>query len=417
MRRYYLIDHKLLFLFGFVFYLFTPFLVGQFNLFAGFPGMDLYQGFYDRIPKSQLTAYVLITLSWLPAFFLGHFCFKLFRPYKRSLELFPASVTSYGASYIGIALFIVLILFTWLARGSFGSSYTVYDFSSRGKLSTLMVIFNFFLLYQLVSKQKISMLLAGGTILTSLVLLLIGGRLYVIQTFLTFLLYKTSFAEKRWRGWQIAGFAVLLFLIATALGVWRMGGDFNVNNAGYSLLAEPAFTWFSTSTFLISNDIPMFNIPANFLTSFLNLVPNTFFSLRSFVVTPAAMGYSYENPLGADSVWTNYIINFGAIGSFFFVFITGFMLSFLRHLSENNRFWAVYYLLVCGMLPFQFFRDGFFIINKQLFFNFLVIPGVLLVVLKFVYYLVAKHSGSHTAAHAPSTLYPLPPPPPTEVGG
>ena len=104
------------------------------------------------------------------------------------------------------------------------------------------------------------------------------------------------------------------------------------------------------------------------------------------MVSTQGMGYVYQNPLGADSVWSTFVINFGSVGSFFFIFCTGFMLNFLRHLSENNRFWAAYYILVCGMLPFQFFRDGFYIINKQLFFNFLLLPALILIVLKFVQY-------------------------------
>jgi len=116
------------------------------------------------------------------------------------------------------------------------------------------------------------------------------------------------------------------------------------------------------------------------------MVPNTLFSLKSFIVSAQGMGYSYKNPLGADSVWSTVVINFGSAGSFLFIFLTGFFLNFLRHLSENNRFWAVYYILVCSILPFQFFRDGFYIINKQLFFNFLILPAIVLVALKFIQY-------------------------------
>jgi hypothetical protein len=94
------------------------------------------------------------------------------------------------------------------------------------------------------------------------------------------------------------------------------------------------------------------------------------------------MGYSYVNPFGADSIWTSLVINFGSIGSFLFIFFTGFLLNMLRHLSESSRFWAVYYILVCAMLPFEFFRTGFFILNKELFFNFLFLPMIIGVVMR-----------------------------------
>ncbi len=386
MRRYYLIDHKILFFFGYIFYLFTPYIVGTTNAFKGFQGMEMFQGFFKLIPKDKLLAYILITLSWLPAFYLGHFLYKLCKPYKRTLQIFPASFTSYGVSYIAVLLIAVLLIFTYISRNSLLGNYQVYDAGARGKMSTLLVIFNFFLLYQLLTKQKVSYVLITGTIITAILLLSMGGRMYVIQTFIIYLVYKTSYAPKRWKPVQIISFALAALMIGSWVGTFRMGTAFNLNRGLYSLMAEPVFTWFSTSTFLIANNIPVINFPANFFTSFLNLIPNTLFSLKAYMVTAQGMGYVYQNPLGADSVWSTVIINFGSVGSFFFMFITGFMMNFLRHLSENNRFWAVYYILVCGMLPFQFFRDGFYIINKQLFFNFLILPAIILGVLKFIQY-------------------------------
>jgi uncharacterized membrane protein YsdA (DUF1294 family) len=302
------------------------------------------------------------------------------------LQFFPASYTSLGASYVAVLLIAVLMLFTYISRNSLLGNYQLYDSGARGKMSTLLVIFNFFLLYQLLSKQKLSYVLVAGTIITAILLLSMGGRMYVIQTFIIYLVYKTSFAAKRWKIPQIILFAVAALFLGSWVGTYRMGTAFNMNRGLYSLMAEPVFTWFSTSTFLIGNDIPVVNFPTNFLTSFLNLVPNTIISFKSYMVSTQGMGYVYQNPLGADSVWSTFVINFGSVGSFFFISFTGFMLNFLRHLSENSRFWAAYYILVCGMLPFQFFRDGFYITNKQLFFNFLLLPALILIVLKFVQY-------------------------------
>jgi hypothetical protein len=390
MKRYYLIDHKILFLFGYIFYLFTPYLIGVTDVFQGFPGMELYRGFFKRIPESKLITYAGITLFWLPSFYLGHLCFKFLKPFKRSLQRFPETAADKGLPYVILLLLFVLLPFTYISRNSIFGSYDSYDIGARGKMSTLLVVFNFFLSYQMITRQRVSMLLVIGTISTALLLLTMGGRMYVMQTFIIFLIYKTSFAEKRFTAFQIITVSILGFLIAGFVGVQRLGASFSIEKATYSLLAEPAFTWFSTSTYLISNDIPLFNIPQNFLTSFLNLVPNTFFSLQPYVVSTQAMVVNYESPLGADSIWTNIVINFGSVGSFFFLFITGFILNFLRHLSENNRFAAVYYIMVCSILPFQFFRDGFYILNKQLFFNFLILPGMVLITLKFLQYALLR---------------------------
>jgi hypothetical protein len=397
MKKYYLIDHKWLFLFGFIFYLFVPIFVGITSVFKGFPGMELYRGFFDKIPKDKIQVYVVISFSWGIAFYLGHFCFKLLQPKKTNLHLFNTNTADYGIPSTGVLLLFVLVLFAYLARNSILRGYASYDIAARGKLSTLLIIFNFFLLYQLVSIRKLSWFLITGVVITCILLLSMGGRMYVFQTLIVVLIYKTSFAPKPWKLYQIITVAIAGFFIGSISGIWRLGGSYNLSKAGYSFFAEPVFTWISTSTFLIANKIPLINFPLNFLTSFFNLIPNTFVSLKPYIITSQGMGYSYLSPLGADSIWSTYIINFGVIGSFMFIFLTGFILNLLRHLSEKNRFCAVYYILICGMLPFQFFRDGFYIINKQLFFNFLFVPGIILIVLKLIRYFNVKPAG----------LYPL----------
>jgi hypothetical protein len=399
MKQYFRIDHRILFLLGYIFYLFTPLIVGYFNFFEGYPGIDLYKGFFKQIPENKITAYILITLSWLPAFYAGHFIFKLCKPYKRSLQLFSKTADSSNVPLIAVLLFSVLVIFVLLGRGSLFGGYATYDANVRGKFSTLLVIYDFFLVYQLITKQKISILLIAGCILTSFFLLTMGGRMYVFQTLVILLVFKTSFARKKWNLKQINFILVTGLFAGSALGVWRQNMSFNFSKASYSFFAEPVFTWFSTSTFLINNKISLINFPLNFLTSFFNLVPNTFFSLRQYVVSTQDMGFITQSPLGADSVWSTLIINFGSIGSFLFILVTGFMLNLLRHNSENSRFGAVYYIMVCGLLPFQFFRDGFYIINKQLFFNFLLLPGFILLVLRFL-----RYAPSEKSIHKPDAV-------------
>ncbi|MBI3883104.1 MAG: hypothetical protein HY305_02525 [Sphingobacteriales bacterium] len=219
-NKYYLIDHKLLFLFGFVFYLLTPYIVGVTDTLHGFPGMELYHGFFKRIPQNKLTVYIIITLAWFISFYCGHLCFKLARPYKRTLKLFPSAAADYGISYVGLFLLILLFVFTYLGRESLFAGYASYDIGTRGKISTLLVTFNFFLLYLLISQQRISyFFVVIGTVGTVILLLSMGGRMYVFQTLIIILVYKTSFATRQWKGYQIigvmfAGFIVGLFFFS-----------------------------------------------------------------------------------------------------------------------------------------------------------------------------------------------------------
>jgi O-antigen polysaccharide polymerase Wzy len=387
-----MIDHRHLFLFGYFFYFFTPLVAGHFNLFPGYPGMELYQQFFQLIPQDKVASYTVITLLWLPAFFAGHLLFAFFKPARQQVQLFNATPLSLSTNYAAVLLVLVLVLFAFISRNSLFGGYGSYDIGARGKMSTLLVIFNFFLVYQLITNQKISKILLTGTFITALLLLSMGGRMYVFQTVVIILVYKTSFAPKRWQWHHIGLFSVAAFFAGGIAGIWRMGASVNLQRALYSFFAEPVFTWFSTSTYLINNDPPLINMPLNFLTSFLNLIPNSIISFKPYVVSTASMVKGYESPLGADSLWSNLVINFGTAGSFVFLMFTGFFLNLLRYLSAKSRFAAVYYILVLGMIPFQLFRDGFYILNKQLLFNFFFFPALILLVLKVLIYAAAKNT-------------------------
>ena len=361
-------------------------LLGGTNAFAGFPGVDLFQQFFNLIPSAQLNKYLIITIAWLPCFFLGHFCYRLINPYQATIKTFLPDAISGSVWTVGILLCIALLIFTWLGRGSILGGYGSYDVAARGKFSSLLVLFNFFLAFRFVEQKGPSFFILTGTLLTAIILLSMGGRMYVFQTLVLVLIYKTSIAKKRWSAPQILLALMLGFVLGSISGLWRMGADFSFKRALYFVFAEPLFTWFSTSSFLTSNEINYFNFPANFITSFLNLVPNTFFSLQPYIISTQSMAANYQNPLGADSIWSTFVINFGSIGSCVFIFLCGFLLNHLRFLGTKRRFWAAYYLMVCSILPFQFFRDGFYIMNKQLFFNFLILPALILFVLKTLLY-------------------------------
>lgn len=394
----YRIDHRHLFIFGFFFYLVSPLWVGMTDIFRGLPGVDLYREWFSMIPGEQLRIYLVVIACWIPSFFFGHFIAGILAPHERKpgLSLFPANATTFGISYLAFIFMIVMILFIYLSRGSLFGGYGSYDIGARGKMSTLLVVLTFFILYQWVSRQNVSVMLIFSAVVTSLLLLSMGGRMYVFQLLVIILIYKTSFSAKRWSGTQLLMFGVAGFVIAVTFGLVRMGASVDGEKAAYSLFAEPAFTWFSTTSYLSANEVPLFNFPSNFLTSFFNLVPNSLFSLKPYIVSTASMVKNYQNPLGADSIWSTLVINFGSIGSCLFIFATGFLYRLLQFISTRSRFMAVFYIMMCSILPFQFFRDGFYILHKQVVFNFLLLPFILLTVLNLFLYLVGKKQQNGT---------------------
>jgi hypothetical protein len=384
-RSSYGIDHRILFLAGFIFYFLTPVVAGRFNFFSGHPGIILYQDFFQMIPTGKLNQYFLITTSWLVAFFIGDYVFKFTRKNNNiNLQKFQKTSTDTVIPLLAAGLFVILIIFTFLSRNSILGGYSSYDISARGKMSSLLVLYSYFLTHTLLTKNCKSVLLISGLLVTALLLLSMGGRLYVFQTLVVFIVYKTSFSEKRWKFWQLLPLLAIGFLAGGLAGVWRLGQSSSVERILYSFFAEPIFTWISTASFLVNNSIPIVNFPSNFITSFINIIPNTTISLTPYIISTQAMVKGYQSPLGADSLWTNVIINFGIAGSIFFFFITGFLLHWLKFLSQKSRSWAVYYLMICGIIPFQLFRDGFYLLHKQIYFNFLLLPALIILMMKLV---------------------------------
>jgi uncharacterized membrane protein len=279
-------------------------------------------------------------------------------------------------------LFCVMILFAFLARHSLLGGYASYDVGARGKLSTLLMIASFFWIYDRVTNQRHSFLLSVVIGLTALMLLSMGGRMYVFHLVIVIVVFKTSLSSRQWGLGKVALFLMVGMIAGSVVGLLRMGVQPGFWFGLYSFFAEPAFTWFSVMTYLSNNEVAAFQWPANFFSSFLNLVPNTILKVKPYLVSLESMADGYRNPLGADSIWTNLVINFGSVGSVIFIFMTGGLLALLKKMAGLKRFWAAYYLMVCGMIPFQFFRDGFYILNKQLFFNFLLFPLLVLLLLR-----------------------------------
>jgi hypothetical protein len=382
MSRKFLLDHRLMFLFGYFFYLATPVFVGYTKVFADLPGVDLYLAFFDQVPREQLQTYFIITASWLPAFFAGDLVVRLFSPLRARPVRFRQDGQSRSLWLIAIVLSLAFLAFAYLSRASLFGGYASYDIAARGKLSTLLMVLTFFLMYDRVTDQSHSFLIPLLTLLTAVLLLSMGGRMYVFQVFIVILVYKTSLAKRKWGAGRLILFLLSGFVLGAILGAWRMGLRPDALLGVYSFLAEPAFTWFSVMTYLSNNDLVAFSWPGNFLSSFLNLVPNTLLTVKPYLVSLESMARGYQNPLGADSIWTNLVINFGSIGSAVFMFCTGGLFALLKQMAGYRRFWAVYYLMVCGVIPFQFFRDGFYLLHKQLLFNFLLFPAAVLLMLR-----------------------------------
>jgi hypothetical protein len=179
-------------------------------------------------------------------------------------------------------------------------------------------------------------------------------------------------------------FVVSVSLLAFAMiGSWRVGADTSFRFLAYIFVAEPIFTWWSTATYLANNELQFVDIPINYFQSFVNFIPTFILPEKSNLIINTRDLYNYSAPLGADSIFVSISANFGVAGGAFFLGILGFYYSVVARISKINKFAFVYYILISSILPFQFFRDNFAIVNKQIFWNFLLIPALLVMIIIF----------------------------------
>ena len=163
---------------------------------------------------------------------------------------------------------------------------------------------------------------------------------------------------------------IIVFLLA--VGIWRMGDtDFTIDQLAYIGVAEPTFTWISAISMYDLNDLPLFAFPGNFISSFINFIPLSVFPNKSEFISDLSL--NYYAPMGATNVLLSLISNFGILGSMVALFCLGFLLSQVR-LRWQTVFGKTYYYCICGIIPFQLFRDDMGIVNKQFFSNFLLVP-------------------------------------------
>jgi hypothetical protein len=124
---------------------------------------------------------------------------------------------------------------------------------------------------------------------------------------------------------------------------------------------------------LASNSIDAVQIPHNFISSFYNFIPGFLYE-KSAELVSLHRDFNYSAPLGADSLFVNIVGNFGYIFGCVYFLGLGLFLSWIYDRSRSSVWWLTYYLAICSVIPFQFFRDGFFIINKMIYWNMLAVP-------------------------------------------
>lgn len=366
--------HIWLFLFGALYYLIVPALVVASRIWESYPGMD---NLYSYYKDEYMLGYSVIVFLIIYAFWIGARLPLFYNKERESVFSDRKYINSRGFFLISLPILLYGQYLIMANRGSLFQGYTEgLDVAFVGSLATINMFFLFLFFYNKLgcSSKSMNILLSLILIELSIVVIGLGTRMYVMVTVFSILIYLLDNKVIRFKKMLLYLSAVILFILA--VGIWRMGeSNVTIEQLIYIGIAEPAFTWISAISMYDMNSLPIVSIPVNYLSSFINFIPSLLLPDKTDMMSDLTL--DYYNPLGATSIFLSLISDFGLLGTFFAVFCLGFMLTQIR-LHWQSVFGQTYYYCICGMIPFQLFRDDFAIINKGLFSNFLLLPIIII---------------------------------------
>ena len=367
--------HVWLFLFGIMYYLIVPAFVIASKVWKEYPGMDILYSYYKD--EYLLGYFILVPIIVIPFFIGAYLPFYYYKEKSRSPH--QIIISSRGLFIVTLPLLLYSQYVIWINRSYMFQGYlSDIDAPFIGTIATINMIFLFVFLYNKNGEysSSINKILSILLLELGIVSLGLGTRMYVMVTLFSifvFLLDRQFVTLKKVLMWF---FVIIVFLLA--VGIWRMGdSSFTIDQLAYIGIAEPTFTWISVISMYDLNDLPLLAFPGNFISSFVNFIPSSVLPNKSGFISDLSL--NYYAPMGATNVLLSLISNFGILGSMVALFCLGFLLSQVR-LRWQTVFGKTYYYCICGIIPFQLFRDDMGIVNKQFFSNLLLVPILFFVV-------------------------------------
>lgn len=367
--------HVWLFLFGIIYYLIVPAFVIASKIWKDYPGMDILYSYYKD--EYLLGYFILVTIIVVP-FFIGAYL-PIYYYNEETRPPHQIIISSRGLLIVTLPLLLYSQYIIWINRSYLFQGYlSDIDAPFIGTIATINMIFLFVFFYNKNGEysSSINRILSLLLIELGVVSLGLGTRMYVMVTLFSifvFLLDRQFVTLKKMLIWFSV---IIVFLLA--IGIWRMGdSSFTIDQLVYIGVAEPTFTWISVISMYDLNDLPLLAFPGNFISSFVNFIPSSVLPNKSEFISDLSL--NYYAPMGATNVLLSLISNFGILGSMVALFCLGFLLSQVR-LRWQTVFGKTYYYCICGIIPFQLFRDDMGIVNKQFFSNLLFVPILFFVV-------------------------------------
>ncbi len=383
------INHVLLFSIGFIVYWISPIAIGESQLFSDVSAMPVWYGLFDKIPQDILALYLLMCLSIYGAFCAGTLLCQRLRPGNRT----EARPFFFDRRLLNVFLGLGVaaeVVYAVLLRNDFFRGYTTGDASTnvgtRGSFVAISVfLLSLALLYSLKRQEKspgisfrsaISHHFFAVYLVAAVMVLSLGGRLYSVSSILMLLVYRSVYFQRiTYRSVLLIALSALA--LSGTIGTLRLGSGLSLGEVAFNLVSEPLFNSFSLLQFLVDGRLNLVSTPIFLASDFINLIPSAVFPQKAeFLLNPEDYGYHVFSPLGSQSTFFSFIINFGVFGSMLFMFGLAFSLQTLRARGRSLLSKTIY-IMVCGWLATTFFRDPFSVsLVKSIFQYSILFPAI-----------------------------------------
>ena len=363
------LTHNHVFLMGWAYYLGGPVIVAYLGLLNSIESAEAWLKYIDTEGtwKWALPLYV----AAMPFFFvLGDRLSSLFKPAK------PRAAHVRLANWVMWPLYALLLLVLVVAASDmiFSGYVGGYDPAIMGPIATLQMLILFqYLLFKSTGNRVAARLNLVLLIVCSVILLSMGGRLYVATSLAAIMFYKWNWEAKAASARRRAlMWALLLVVVFAMLGMLRMG-VFNPFFLVLYIFLEPLFTSISAFSVMQGEEWLLFDVPKDFFYAFLNIVPTWLWQDKAaFILESTAEKFAILSPFGAKSIVASTVQNFGFVGGLVFMSFVGYVMGRSR-INSTSPISKAFYCYLTGLLLFIFFRDPFQIQVK------LVLTGFLLV--------------------------------------
>jgi len=341
-----IIDHVVLLFFGFLFYVYLPFIVFSLDIFQNYGQREAYQNLDSLDIKRFLVIFFGIIVV---------VCVSDLR--SRNIKVKPTRLGIPNITTMATILLFFLVVTLPALYNMLPSFFSQYDSSqwvrgSRGPFISFIVI----------SITMSSMYLSGQykfkplniftfiAFLYSFLNLTTGNRGF----FISLLISIVVVISQKNLGIKYKNIIVVFMIGVVFSGV--IAGlrsnqlDISLASILYQVTAEGSNVATSLTLYLAKHNEQLIDFPFSLLRQFINMIPSIFFPSKFDLLVLDQRATYY---LAASHFYVLLTVNFGIIGAYIFMY---YLVHVLHLMKEKFRFVGIYPAL-CAHIPFMFFRD------------------------------------------------------------